>query len=112
VLGRPVKATPSQQTEIINLRKNGTSISLLSRAYGASHLERQFMRVVWVYRYTYVTGRSLSLWAITQRATPTSTTHCKFLSRFAVPLFQKPQQQALNENKIWKSKTERKPWGF
>ena len=63
-------------------------------------------------RYTYVTGRSLSLWAITHRVTPTSTTHCQFLSRLAVPLFQKPQKQALNENKIGKSKTERKPWGF
>ncbi|HQV80500.1 MAG TPA: recombinase family protein, partial [Agitococcus sp.] len=36
VLGRPVKTTPSQQTEIINLRKNGASISSLSRAYGVS----------------------------------------------------------------------------
>ena len=36
VLGRPVKTTPSQQAEIINLRKNGASISSLSRAYGVS----------------------------------------------------------------------------
>ena len=36
VLGRPVKTTPSQQTEIINLRKNGASISSLSRVYGVS----------------------------------------------------------------------------
>ena len=36
VLGRPVKTTPSQQTEIINLRKNGASISALSRAYSVS----------------------------------------------------------------------------
>ena len=36
VLGRPVKTTPSQQSEIINLRKNGASISSLSRVYGVS----------------------------------------------------------------------------
>ena len=36
MLGRPVKTTPSQQTEIINLRKNGASISALSRAYTVS----------------------------------------------------------------------------
>ena len=36
ILGRPVKTTPSQQTEIINLRKNGASLSSLARLYKVS----------------------------------------------------------------------------
>jgi putative DNA-invertase from lambdoid prophage Rac len=36
ILGRPTKTTDRQRIEIINMRKNGTSVSALSRAYGIS----------------------------------------------------------------------------
>ena len=36
ILGRPVKTTPNQQTEIIAMRKTGASISSLSRLYKVS----------------------------------------------------------------------------
>lgn len=34
-LGRPTKTTDSQRAEIIDMRKNGASVSALSRTYGA-----------------------------------------------------------------------------
>jgi putative DNA-invertase from lambdoid prophage Rac len=36
ILGRPTKTTDCQRAEIIDLRKNGASVSALSRAYGIS----------------------------------------------------------------------------
>ena len=36
VLGRPAKTTDCQRAEIIDLRRNGASVSALSRAYGIS----------------------------------------------------------------------------
>ena len=36
ILGRPTKTTDSQRAEIIEMRKNGISVSALSRAYGIS----------------------------------------------------------------------------
>ena len=36
ILGRPPKTSGSQRAEIIELRKNGASVSALSRAYGIS----------------------------------------------------------------------------
>ena len=36
VLGRPTKTTEAQRTEIVELRKSGSSISALSRTYGIS----------------------------------------------------------------------------
>lgn len=35
-LGRPTKTTDSQRAEIIDMRKNGSSVSALSRTYGIS----------------------------------------------------------------------------
>lgn len=35
-LGRPTKTTDSQRAEIIDMRKNGASVSALSRTYGVS----------------------------------------------------------------------------
>ena len=55
VLGRPVKTTPSQQAEIINLRKNGASISSLSRVYGVSRATIM-MRVATTDLSNYVFG--------------------------------------------------------
>jgi len=36
ILGRPTKTTDSQRAKIIEMRKNGESVSALSRAYGIS----------------------------------------------------------------------------
>ena len=36
ILGRPKKTTISQRTKIIDMRKNGTSVSELSRLYSVS----------------------------------------------------------------------------
>lgn len=36
ILGRPTKTNDSQRAEIINMRKNGASVSALSRTYGIS----------------------------------------------------------------------------
>ncbi|MGD9950552.1 MAG: recombinase family protein [Desulfobulbus sp.] len=36
ILGRPAKTTDKQRSEIRTMRKNGTSVSALSRAYGIS----------------------------------------------------------------------------
>jgi DNA invertase Pin-like site-specific DNA recombinase len=44
ILGRPAKTTAKQRTEIKKLRKNGASISNLSRTYGISRAT--IMRVI------------------------------------------------------------------
>lgn len=54
-LGRPTKTTDSQRIEIINMRKNGASVSALSRAYGISRAS--IMRITGYYQDSCVNVR-------------------------------------------------------